>query len=292
MIIVRIWEGLGNQMFQYAFAKSFYIKTGQEVFLDCKKSFDASLPYARDFISREYMLKHFRISIPKLDMAKHPEWNFLKQDNPIRKILYQLSCLGIYPFRFYLGEDSKHTYNEDVYKLKSCYMMGWFQNEKYFKDIRDELLDDFRLKKKIKLTSELKEVLEGKNTVSLHVRRGDYRKINSCLDKTYYERAIQYMNNRISNPVYVVFSDEVDWVREHIDCHAETVYIQDFDKYKDYEELVLMSKCRNNIIANSSFSWWGAWLNENPEKVVIAPKTWFRSGKDSNHTVPDEWIKI
>lgn len=291
MVIVRIWEGLGNQMFQYAFAKSYQIKRKKKVLLECERAYNQSLPKAQiSDVSREYMLDAFQISLDKKDIRKDKKWSFLERDTVWKKMLFCLSQVGLYPYRYVLDKDAR-AYYKKYYFYNHCYFMGWFQNEAYFRDIRKELLRDFRPRKKIKVSKEFREILLHRNTVALHVRRGDYRKMGLDLNLSYYRSAIQYVNKHVENPVYIIFSDDIKWVKEKLSIGAETYTISDFGQFADYEELLLMSYCKHNIIANSTFSWWGAWLNRNQNKIVVAPKNWTGSEK-SKKIIPQEWVKV
>lgn len=134
----------------------------------------------------------------------------------------------------------------------------------------------------------MKKILE-KESVSVHIRRGDYKSHNLLLDDGYYLAAADMISHRINNPVWIVFSDEINYVKENYRFKGEVIYIDDSYKLKDYEQLILMSQCKHNIIANSTFSWWGAWLNQNKNKCVVAPSKWISSQKN---IVPIDWIKI
>ena len=168
---------------------------------------------------------------------------------------------------------------------------GFFQSEKYFIHHRDEILKLFEIPENIKhiINKKYKNILE-KKTTSLHVRRGDYVRHpnhHPTLGVQYYNDAVSVIGGETT---LVVFSDDINWCKEHLK-YKNTVYIED---EKDYIELYLMSLCDNNIIANSSFSWWGAWLNINKNKVVIGPKKWFGSAINHNtdDVIPESWIKL
>jgi len=169
---------------------------------------------------------------------------------------------------------------------------GFFQSEKYFVHNRDKILEVLGPKENITDTiNERYGNLLKKRTTSIHVRRGDYvRHPNHHPTQTveYYQEAISKLNDKTD--LFLIFSDDIEWCKENLKIE-NAVYI---DNEKDYIELYLMARCDNNIIANSSFSWWGAWLNENEDKVVIGPEKWFGSAinHDTKDLLPEKWIKI
>lgn len=161
---------------------------------------------------------------------------------------------------------------------------GYWQSEKYFKDIRPILLKDFTLRSKSDNFLKFEKLVSDNNSVSVHFRRGDYikrkvtRNYHGVLGFDYYLQAIEIIKQKIKNPHFFLFSDDST--------------ISSFSGLNSAEELILMSLCRHNIIANSSFSWWGAWLNNNPKKIVIAPKKWFNAIKTDLQRIPRSWIKL
>lgn len=289
MIIVRIWEGLGNQLFQYAFAKAISLKTNQAVYLDVRETGKRNEDFG---ISRKYKLNNFNISMHKCLNAEYfyPHLKNNKMISYFAKCLVNLNCL---PYKYY--EEKVVSYKEELLHLDgNWYLQGYFQNAKYFQEYEDILRKEIVPRKKIKISKELRVILNKKNTVSVHIRRGDYEKIKSTLPISYYQKAMETMKTFIENPIWVIFSDDPDWVRKNIVFDNNSYYVSGNEDLLDYEELLVMSKCKNQIISNSSFSWWGAWLNKNQEKVVIGPKKWF-IGEMSNHKgniMLDEWIKI
>ena len=290
MIIVRIWEGLGNQLFQYAYARTLELRTGQKVYLDVNRCFSTELEGKRN--PRRYQLDNLRTKM-KVYSRTEELFFFLRNQTLIENIMFGLAQSKKFPIKFIKEEDV--SYKEELIQLSGCcYVMGWFQNENYFKEYRNVLIKELIPKKKIKITSRLRTVLSECNTVSMHIRRGDYKKFNFILPIAYYEHAIEYIKNKIENPIFLVFSDDIQWVATHIKFENEVIYVSQEEKLEDYEELLLMSKCKHNIIANSSFSWWGAWLNTNDEKIVIGPNRWFSTrGKNAGYNImPSEWIRL
>lgn len=174
---------------------------------------------------------------------------------------------------------------------------GYWQNEKYFKKIRPFLLREFTLKKESEDFLKLKKLVRNSSSVSIHFRRGDYvaslatNKYHGVLNLDYYMKAIKVINKRVKNSHFFVFSDDVEWVKKNFSIRKQITYISGDYALTNIEEMLLMSMCKHNIVANSSFSWWGAWLNKNPRKIVVAPKRWFMVKTDLQ-TIPRSWIKL
>lgn len=292
MIIVRIWEGLGNQLFQYAYARALQLRNGEKVCLDRNRIYKEVLEAKG--LNRPYSLDKFNIKLPVADGIDQ-YYFFLEKKNIFQAALYELSQRNILVPEFYKEKDISYKKNLKTVKGNK-YLMGWFQNEKYFYDYRSLLLRELTPKKKIKISKRLREVLEERETVSVHIRRTDFKKANNTLPVAYYARAKQYIESKISEPYYIVFSDDITWAKNNLNFDKNVIYISDSGKEKleDYEELLLMSKCDHNIIANSTFSWWGAWLNNNSEKIVIGPRIWFNSCEKASqyNIMPKEWVKI
>lgn len=288
MIITRITGGLGNQMFQYAIAKSLAIKNNDTFKLDI--SF-----YPKQTL-RKYELHYFNI---EENIAIYEECNRLRgKEDLIFKIKNKLGIKINRPKSYY-NEKEIVKFDENIFKLKgNIYLDGYWQNEKYFKGIRDELLKDFTLKQKIsKEAKEYLDQIKNTNSISLHIRRGDYvqnkhtNQVHGICGLDYYKKTISYMLQKMEHPVFFIFSDDIEWCKENFDFLDNKVFVE--NTKSAIEDLELMKNCDHNIIANSTFSWWGAWLNENEDKIVIAPKQWFFKDewKDLNLACR-EWIKI
>lgn len=284
MIIVQIWEGLGNQLFQYSFAKALQLRTGQKVFLDISE-------YSRD-VPRMYGLGNFRISLPVTrigcDLLDYADRHDLlkKIDTDSLRLGYGL------PMKF--GKESNVEFKPSILNPKgNWYLKGWFQNEKYFAGYREVIRKEIRPRAKIKVPPELKRIMEQNETVAVHFRRGDYQEGGNTLGMDYYRDALRMIESKVGTLYYLVFSDDLSWVRNHIDLGPRCYYVNEDRVLKDYEELMIMSRCSHNIIANSTFSWWGAWLNDHRGKIVIAPQIWFlRKRNFGRDIVPGEWIKL
>lgn len=293
--IVRIWEGLGNQLFQYSYARAYQLHTGEEVRLDTNEAFKSQFPNGKGKAdTRSYGLYHFKIALQGFDVEKCIQYRYLGRKNFIEKKIYEKAKHGKWKYSFWEECEKPHQYKIWFTNIPGeAYIKGWFQNEKYFKDVRHIILKDLRLVKPIIMKDELKELYAKKNVVSIHVRRGDYIKYNIALPKQYYYRAIEKIDSMIKKPTFLIFADDVGWAKKIFADSEEIYFISDYGKYHDYEELILMSKCEHNIIANSSFSWWGAWLNTNEDKIVVAPDRWPFTKRGENLSIlPEEWYKV
>lgn len=284
MIVVRIWEGLGNQLFQYAYARALQMRTEQKVYLDISE-------YANGVL-RKYGLNHFKITIPTIKSGQtlfnaidyHDAYNIIKVNDKAIK----------YGFPISFGKEENINYKKALLVPNgNWYLKGWYQNENYFKEYYSLICRELKPKNKIRISSELHQLLKKEETISVHFRRGDYQKTHNILDINYYLRAMKLVKKRIKNPRFIIFSDDIEWVKQNLNFIDECHYVNEQGTLQDYEELMIMSRCKHNIIANSTFSWWGAWLNQNEEKIVIAPKVWF---PDNSHyktdIVPQDWIKL
>ena len=289
MIIVRVENGLGNQLFEYAYARTLREK-GYDVRLDLDKVYEDSFLKYRDNDVRQNSIQNFNITLPAIDVVKYGRYEYIKRDNNKNKIIFWLAEHGLWKYRFY-EETIYHNIRKPVCLAGNCYLRVWFQDERYFKQIRKILLQELTLKKKIKISKELRKALESNESVALHVRRGDYVKIHCSLNAAYYKRAISIIKKRYQNPVFLIFSEDLEWAKRNLEITDNCIYVNAEKKVQDYEELMIMSRCKSNIISNSTFSWWGAWLNRNPDKVVIAPKGPWVSSKQKD-IIPEGWMAL
>lgn len=288
MLIWRIENGLGNQMFEYANARACKEK-GYDIRLDMQKTYDSSFPRYKYDDVRQNAIQNFNITLPEIDVLEYGKYEYIKRNNKKNKLIFRLAEHGLWKYRFY--EEKAYRYiKKPLYLRGECYVRAWFQDENYFKHIRPILLREFTLKGKIKISKDLREALEDKESVSIHIRRGDYVRVRHALKPAYYNRAIKMIKERYKNPFFLIFSEDMEWAKKNLAGVDHCIYINEDNKLKDYEELMIMSRCKSNIISNSTYSWWGAWLNRNPDKIVIAPKGPWLS-KQTN-IVPKDWMAI
>ena len=280
MIYVRIWEGLGNQLFQYAYARAVQLRNNEDVRL-------CALHGRGKRTFRQYELDKLAITLSR-DKTFERIAEYVDSHQKVRELVEMIS--GLSGVNGYI-EEQDVQYKEELKFLKgNYYVSGWLQNEKYFKEYEDIIRKEIRPKKKIKISKELKYILDNKETVSVHIRRGDFKKYNNLLSMDYYKKALDLIETQVENAYYVVFSDNLDWVKKCMQFDKDVYFVNEDKKLEDYEELFVMSKCKHNIVANSTFSWWGAWLNTNINKIVIGPEHWFARSK--LNIMPESWIKI
>jgi len=294
MIITKLTGGLGNQMFQYAAGRCLAEKYQTALKLDISGYKDQ-----RGITPRQYALGIFNI---KKEFAVDNDVGYVIiffNSNKVGKIFLKFYNLLPIKYRHYTKEPHFNFYPQFFNAGDNSYLDGYWQSEKYFKEIGEIIRQEFILKKEyFKLNADLLNLIKQTDSISLHIRRSDYI-TNKSANQThgtcsidYYKMAIERVVKQLRNPYLFIFSDDIQWVKDNLKTDLPTTYVSD-GNYKDYEELILMSYCKHNIIANSSFSWWGAWLNLNPDKMVVAPKNWFIDKRyNTTDLIPENWIKI
>ncbi|WP_170000227.1 alpha-1,2-fucosyltransferase [Campylobacter sp. RM9328] len=286
MIIVKIIGGLGNQMFGYAYAKALQQK-GYEVKIDISA-------FETYKLHGGYQLDKYYID---LDYSTKDENNRFYKNTIFHKVLKRLRI----DF-FKIIRENSLLFDKKLLEIKdNRYLDGYFQCEKYFKDIREVVLKQFTINQEFSnYTKDVeKKILNSQNSCSIHIRRGDFVNNNNILihgacSIEYYNKSMRYLEDKIANISYFVFSDDIEWVKNNLSIQ-NGIYIDCKKKRIPHEDIYLMSLCNHNIIANSTFGWWGAWLNQNKNKIVVAPKIWFADKKlqeQSKDIVCEEWIKI
>ncbi len=270
LVIVRIWEGLGNQLFQYAYARALK-ERGINVRLDLDKAYDDTFAKKENHARRQNGIQNFNISIDGIDVEKYGKYRYIQRDDFRKRMIFNLAKHGLWKYKF-CEQDGYYFDKKYAFIKGNCYIKGWFQDPKYFRHIRSELLEELTPKKKIVISKELRQALESRESVAVHVRRGDYVKIRRTSSISYYKRAVKRMKEQYQNPFFLFFSDDIEWVKENLNIEESCLYVNEDHRMQDYEELLIMSKCKSIIMSNSTFSWWGAWLNRNPEKIIIVPR--------------------
>ena len=296
MILLRLKGGLGNQLFQYAAAKSLALKHNTEVILDLSLLLDRT-PLT-DMVFRDYELYAFNL-----------EENFANQElieyyNPLpTSYLKRISNkLKKYIFKPSVYIESTHLYNSKFFNLPndSC-IIGLFQSEKYFQSIADIIKKEFEFKNSFpKIVTELGTYIKSKNAICVHVRRGDYisNPIYSSMlgsqSNEYYRNGVTLISEKTNIDELFIFSDDINWCIQNLKFETKTTFItNDLATNNHHAHLHLMSLCKHYVISNSTFAWWGAWLSSNQSKIVVAPKVWFKDGlRDETDIIPNSWIKM
>ena len=281
MIITKIKGGLGNQLFQYA--------VGRAVALHHKAPLKLDLTVFETYkLHNGYRLDQFAV---QADIATNNEIIKLKGGNNV--LISALRKAGLVKKKSYFKEKRSSRFDGGVFKHNFVYLNGYWQNELYFSNIRELLLRELSpISSMNHLGCVYLESIKNTNSVSLHVRRGDYLNLKNIgvLDVDYYMKAAEHIRNSVEKPTFYIFSDDLDWCKKSLGFLDDCIYVDRTST--EIDDLKLMSFCRHNIIANSSFSWWGAWLNQNPKKTVIAPKGWLLNDPDSSNVILPDWVKF
>ena len=313
MIISRIDGGLGNQMFQYAYGLCLAKKHSTQLLLDIGS-------YA-DLPQHGFLLDHFRVTAAVL---QEPELKFV----PRRYRPHQRSrtpetgrdvggktTTGAKIFSRWqqsslasLFDSSLRRHKESTFGFAAShlevpdnrYLVGYWQSEKFFPGMRSHLLEEFRLHKPLSDVSQgVAKMIEQTQSIALHIRRGDYvtsqsaAQIYESLSVEYYQHCVdQYLAKHRGAEVFV-FSNDIAWCKDQLVCRAPMHWVDHNTAETAHEDMILMSKAAACVIANSTFSWWAAWLNQRPDKQVFAPGCWFRPGHLSGqHIVPERWTQV
>jgi len=293
MLLSNIIGGLGNQMFQYAVGRACSIRTGMELRLatdmfegytlhqgfELKRVFDvpASVASAEDIRS----VLGWKRSVPLRRIIGRLNWNILSGPK-------------------FVVEGAARTRELCDGGQRSFYLQGYWQSERYFRDCEREIRADFTFGRQLSSkNSERLDAIRSSQSVSIHVRGADYlsnaknRSIYAKCGTQYYTAAIRHMRERLPAARFFVFSDDRAWVQEVLQQECpEMEIITDNKGPESYVDMQLMSACKNHVIANSTFSWWAAWLNDNPDKIVIAPARWYEGGLDEAELVPEQWMRL
>jgi len=296
MIAVKLMGGLGNQMFQYALGRKLALKHGTSLMLDTS-ALGVEIP---NTTFREYELKHFSIDASTgtsqdIFMELFQEVGGVKFNlaKTKRKLGFSLKAPNLIKERGFAFQP------QALSARNNSYLQGYWQSEKYFKDIRPQLLNDFSPREPVgKINQDLIDEFRNLDVVSVHVRRGDYvtapkiAEAHGHCTLEYYRRAFQAIEDSIETPCYCFFSDDIEWVKQNIKVKGQGFYV-DHNHDMGYKDLFLMAHCKHHIIANSSFSWCGAWLGRNPDKIVVRPERWFNvSHLDTSDLCPAEWLLV
>ncbi len=292
MIISQIIGGLGNQMFQFAAGRALSLARGQPLRLDVSgfkdyplhqgfelnRIFDCQVDIATDAEVRSVLGWQYPALARRI--VGRPGMNWVRRPG-------------------FVVEPSFGYWSELNNVPLDCYLTGYWQSLKYFEKYASVIRKDFSFQAQMVMDeSSLAKQISQSHAVSVHLRRGDYVNDPSVNAKhgvcplAYYEAAIRHISERVATPSFIVFSDDIGWARANLKIDFPSRYIDQNRGASSYKDMYLMSLCQHNIIANSSFSWWGAWLNANDDKIVLAPKRWFLQAVSTVDLIPEDWVSL
>jgi hypothetical protein len=290
MIVSQLLGGLGNQFFQYAMGRALAEKHRAGLKLDTSQ-FD-------QYRLRTYALSHFHIKATQLTSREYRELGLpSKARTRAGRLIDRLFRISSMP----VVRENRFGFDASAMDSPSnCYLQGYWQSPKYFSAIESAIRAELTVREPLSgrnrdIADEIRDGL----SVSVHVRRGDYvtnpntRDYHGFCEPEYYEMAQRRMKERFGPVRFFVFSDDPAWVSANLKFVSPATIVDHNGTEQDHEDLRLMSLCRHHIIANSTFSWWGAWLSESPDKMIVAPKAWFREGgQRTDDLIPESWVRL
>lgn len=312
MIISRISMGLGNQMFKYA--------AGKSLALHCNVPFKVDVSSYEGYDLRRYELEDFfELEVEKASKAEVLPYLI---SHPVKKVFNKfrskkIRLLGLNyeepwmprlilqgydrlfpPHKQLMFNEPQFHYSSNFFKAKgNNYLNGYWMSWKYFKPFEEEIKKDFTVKRAlVQHLDTTANDIKSCNSVSLHIRRGDFAtaknaSLHGLIPIEFYHQAIDILSKKWSNIRLYIFSDDIRWVKENLKTNLPVTYVSNELTHAAIEDFYLMTLCRHNIIANSTFSWWAAYLNSNPEKNVIAPRKWYnKSPYNYKDVYPLDWI--
>ena len=292
MVIVKLLGGLGNQMFQYATGRAVAHRLGTQLLLDVSAFAQYDL--------RRYELGEWAI---RARVASPQE---LAQAGVAAKPTKWLSQIGRalgYGRAVYDFKEASFAYNPEILQVTSpVYLDGYWQSDRYFSHVAELLRQEFVLKHTLdrnneRMAARIRDA--GMRAVSLHIRRGDYvsdphtAQYHGVCSLDYYQAAVDHLAERVPDPHFFVFSDDLDWAKDNLKLRHAMTLVDVNDADQGARDMALMMMCQHYVIANSSFSWWGAWLNSHADKIVVAPERWFSGAShDTSDLIPASWIRL
>lgn len=290
--------GMGNQMFQYALGRNLAIKHNTKLKIDL--SFLLDRTPRKDFVFRDYDLGIFNI---QEDFADEKEIILYNRFHPTKtgKFL-NIAKKYLMEFPYNLVEEPHYHFAPKILDAPdNSYLIGYWQSEKYFKNIEDIIRREFTLRKDLTGPArDMAKKIASENSVCVNVRRGDFvsipknSKFHGFCGMEYFDEGMRIIKEKIKNPHFFIFSDDIDWCRENFKHDSNITFLgPEYAGEKFGFYLILMSLCKHFIIPNSTFGWWGAWLGEYKEKIIIAPKNWFSDiSINTKDVMPDGWMRI
>lgn len=301
MKIVNILGGLGNQMFQYAFAialKNIYVK--ETVYVDVQHYKNAFIKkyHGNNFYHNGYEINKV---FPNATIKPANAWNLMKVSYYIPNQILARTVRRLFPKRKseFVADQQPYVFLPEALDVKdNCYFDGYWMSPLYFDAYRDEILKEFEFRPfDTKENMKFQSLLQKDNSVTIHIRRGDYvgsNTLGGICTLNYYHNAINEVRKIVVKPVFFIFSNDQDWCMENLKNefgNSEVHFVSNNRGTESYRDMQLMSIARCNILANSSFSWWGAYLNQRKDHITFCPNKWHNTMEYKDHYV-EGWIKI
>lgn len=282
-IKIKLTGGLGNQMFQFANGYTIAKKKNAKLYLDLSW-------FNRRILHNGFELDHVFNVYSKVI--------FLKKNFSLKKLNLS-NFLNELNFTYYKYNEPHYHYSAKINQIPNhCFLKGYWQSELYFKEYTDDIKKIFCFKNiEDQENILIKNKIINNNSVSVHIRRGDFllerNKIHQINLKKYYSESIKKILEFNNNPFFFIFSDDPIWVSKNFIINSKHIFVKNNKGNNSYLDMKLMSLCKTNIISNSTFSWWAAWLNINENKKIYAPKNWFNDKSIStDDLIPSTWIRI
>jgi hypothetical protein len=295
LVVVRLIGGLGNQMFQYAAGRALALRRGATLKLDLGGFAQAGITTRRSFELDVFPLQADLATgrdLAALGLRPGPEPRWRRYLSRVFRINW--------PPKSRIYREPHFRFDPNVAQLAlPVYLDGYWQSEKYFADIAETLRREFTPRAPLDPdNAALAARIDQVNAVSLHVRRGDYvsdadtNRYHGTCSLDYFRQAVDHIRARVPDAHLFVFSDDREWTRNNLTFPLPTTFVDVNPPDRGYRDMQLMARCRHHVLANSSFSWWGAWLDPSPDKIVVAPRRWFSAPVDTRDLVPESWIRL
>jgi hypothetical protein len=292
MIIMKLKGGLGNQLFQYALGRRLTYSNNVQLKLDISSYGTYKL--------HSYGIHHFNI-VENIATEDDLKALGIMEGKGLRTVLskaLEKRKLIHNPHRL---NERLWAFDPDILNVSdNVYLDGYWASEKYFSEIAEVIRTELTPRERLdRINEEMASEIAGASSVSVHIRRGDYvtnpetNKVHGTCSLKYYNKCISEMALKVRDPHFYVFSDDVQWTKKNLIIEHPVTYVDHNNQENDFKDLYLMSKCKHHIIANSSFSWWGAWLSTSKDHIVFATSRWLTPGRtDVQDIIPERWLRV